>query len=79
MASGWGVKGSVGRCYPFWTAFTECLEKAETRTACLDFRDDYLECLHHKKEGARMVAIEAEIIRQKNAPSDGHDSHGGHH
>lgn len=25
MSSGFGVKGSVGRCYPFWSAFEKCL------------------------------------------------------
>eukprot|EP00639_Heterosigma_akashiwo_P002266 CAMPEP_0194584010 /NCGR_PEP_ID=MMETSP0292-20121207/16749_1 /TAXON_ID=39354 /ORGANISM="Heterosigma akashiwo, Strain CCMP2393" /LENGTH=78 /DNA_ID=CAMNT_0039438879 /DNA_START=41 /DNA_END=277 /DNA_ORIENTATION=+ len=78
MASGWGIKGSVGRCYPFWNAFTECVEKAEERKDCLIFRDDYMECLHHKKEGARMEAIAAEMQRQANPKPDSHGHGGGH-
>lgn len=37
-------------CYPIWMDFSECMSKAEDPKACRDFRDDYLECLHHRKE-----------------------------
>jgi hypothetical protein len=30
--------------------FSECMTTAEEPKACKDFRDDYLECLHHRKE-----------------------------
>lgn len=32
---------------------------------CVDFRDDYIECLHHHKEAARLKKIQAELDRQK--------------
>jgi len=46
---------------------------------CKPKRDDYLECLHHKKERLRGDAIAAEAARQAagGAPG-GHGSHGGH-
>lgn len=94
QSSGFGVKGSVGRCYPIWSAFEKCLVSvclpavsgARERAVlsflsvlingfpltcliffphpydhdyqataphfkeCMDFRDDYVECLHHRKE-----------------------------
>lgn len=50
MASGFGIHGGQGRCYPIWMDFSECMSKAEDPKACKDFRDDYLECLHHRKE-----------------------------
>lgn len=50
QSSGFGVKGSVGRCYPFWSAFEKCLATADHFKECMDFRDDYVECLHHRKE-----------------------------
>ena len=31
--------------------------EAETVSTCFDFRDDYVECLHHKKEFERLNAI----------------------
>ena len=38
-------------------------------------RNDYLECLHHKKEASRLRAMENEVKRQENG---GGDDHGGH-
>lgn len=38
------------RCYPIWMDFSECMSQAEDPKSCKDFRDDYLECLHHRKE-----------------------------
>ena len=40
-------------CYPIWMDFSECMSKTEDPKACKDFRDDYLECLHHRKEVRR--------------------------
>lgn len=46
---------------------------------CKPKRDDYLECLHHKKEKLRADAISAEAARQAaGGGSNGHGSHGGH-
>lgn len=50
MASGFGTTGQVGRCYPLWMDFSKCLADADSRSACAAFREDYLECLHHRKE-----------------------------
>lgn len=50
MASGFGTTGQVGRCYPLWMDFSKCLQDAESRTACAALREDYIECLHHRKE-----------------------------
>lgn len=30
--------------------FSECMSKTDDPKSCKDFRDDYLECLHHRKE-----------------------------
>lgn len=40
----------IPRCYPIWMDFSECMSKTEDPKKCADFRDDYLECLHHRKE-----------------------------
>lgn len=50
MASGFGTTGQIGRCYPLWMDFSKCLTDADSRSACAALRDDYLECLHHRKE-----------------------------
>lgn len=38
------------RCYPIWMDFSKCMAEADEPKQCKDFRDDYLECLHHRKE-----------------------------
>ena len=39
-----------GRCYPFWMEFAKCMSDAEHPKMCVNAKDDYMECLHHKKE-----------------------------
>lgn len=51
MASGLGLKGTVGRCFYYFEDFTVCMKTDnEPLKNCLSARDDYLECLHNKKE-----------------------------
>ncbi|XP_068662255.1 NADH dehydrogenase [ubiquinone] iron-sulfur protein 5-B isoform X1 [Aristolochia californica] len=50
MASGWGITGNKGRCYDFWTDFSECMSRCREPKDCALLREDYLECLHHAKE-----------------------------
>ena len=57
QSSGFGVKGSVGRCYPIWSAFEKCLATKDHFKECMDFRDDYVECLHHRKEVRLCVCV----------------------
>ena len=40
----------MGRCYPVWMDFSKCMSEADSPQACAALRDDYLECLHHRKE-----------------------------
>ncbi|ABO98876.1 predicted protein [Ostreococcus lucimarinus CCE9901] len=64
MASGFGARGSEGRCAPVWREFTKCVNEADDRSACFKFREDYVECLHHKKEYRRENEIENERQRR---------------
>ena len=57
MASGFGARGRNGRCYSFWKDFQNCLSNADSPKNCADLRDDYSECLHHKKEFSRINRI----------------------
>mmetsp|Transcript_23814 Transcript_23814/g.75936 ORF Transcript_23814/g.75936 Transcript_23814/m.75936 type:complete len:88 (-) Transcript_23814:188-451(-) len=62
MASGWGLRGGPGRCHSFYLDFAQCLEGSEDPVSdCLSLREDYFECLHHKKEFARRKAISDRI------------------
>ncbi|CAN8062798.1 unnamed protein product [Agarophyton chilense] len=65
MASGVGVNGGTGRCYPFWLEFTKCMADADLPVDCKAFREDYVECLHHDKEVERRTAIAAELNRRR--------------
>ncbi|GMH64450.1 hypothetical protein TrLO_g8302 [Triparma laevis f. longispina] len=73
MSSGFGARGGVGRCYDFWLSFESCAKTSSPASLCFPQRDDYLECLHHKKEYARIK----EIKKMKEAKAAGGDS--GHH
>lgn len=51
MSSGYGAFGGQGRCFLFWKEYENCLIQArENGNDCSLFREDYLECLHHRKE-----------------------------
>ena len=41
------------------------MNEADDRSACFKFREDYVECLHHKKEYRRENEIENERQRRK--------------
>ncbi len=40
------------------------MTEAEDRASCFKLREDYVECLHHRKEYKRENAIEAERQRK---------------
>ena len=31
MSSGYGIRGGIGRCYPFWADFKECMAVSISR------------------------------------------------
>ena len=52
MAEGPGLSGNRPRCAPFWDDFLACVVKVgpnDQWVQCQNYREDYLECLHHKK------------------------------
>mmetsp|Transcript_3802 Transcript_3802/g.8595 ORF Transcript_3802/g.8595 Transcript_3802/m.8595 type:complete len:85 (+) Transcript_3802:41-295(+) len=67
MASGFGARGGPGRCYQFWLDFQGCMKECEHPSQCFNQKEDYVECLHHKKEFDRMNTIMKEAIRQEKA------------
>jgi NADH dehydrogenase (ubiquinone) Fe-S protein 5 len=74
MASGVGVNGGTGRCYPLWLGFIECMKDADTPSDCVDNREDYIECLHHRKEMSRMRRVYEEAKKQGRTPPDPSES-----
>lgn len=79
MASGFGIHGGQGRCYPIWMDFSECMSKTEDPKSCKDFRDDYLECLHHRKEFTKLNQFFREEHRQREGGDASHGHGGGGH
>ena len=110
MASGFGARGSEGRCAPLWREFArvrgrrdarrgertrrartnriesidrgettdgasrrwaQCVNDADDRSACFKFREDYVECLHHRKEYTRENAVAAERRRRNDEKLEG--------
>ncbi|TCD62767.1 hypothetical protein EIP91_006439, partial [Steccherinum ochraceum] len=64
MASGFSASGGTPRCFAFWQEFSKCYASTDNPSQCRVQADDYLECLHHKKEIARANAVKAEFIKR---------------
>ncbi|CAI5717673.1 unnamed protein product [Peronospora farinosa] len=55
MSSGFGFKGREGRCYQFWKGVEQCSKDTEYSGQCGKQVEDYIECLHHRKEELRCI------------------------
>mmetsp|Transcript_7466 Transcript_7466/g.10837 ORF Transcript_7466/g.10837 Transcript_7466/m.10837 type:complete len:84 (+) Transcript_7466:134-385(+) len=79
MTSGFGVKGGLGRCYPFFAEYKECLKGETSREAmtCVPQVEDYFECLHHKKENAMVKAVNDQMKLNAQMEKEGNGG-GGH-
>ena len=47
--------------------FRECMSTSPDSSACKDLREDYMECLHHKKEITRFNALQEERVKKMKA------------
>lgn len=74
MASGFGTQGRVGRCFPFWTDFSTCMSQAADPKECRLKREDYFECLHHKKE---FTALNNQLLGIETVPPASAEESGG--
>ncbi|CAG7849823.1 SubName: Full=Uncharacterized protein {ECO:0000313/EMBL:CCA73179.1} [Serendipita indica DSM 11827] len=61
MSSGYGINGGQSRCFPFWQAVVKCYAETDRPGKCTLFKEDYNECLHHRKARAREQAIRREF------------------
>ncbi|KAI4188166.1 MAG: hypothetical protein LQ346_005379 [Caloplaca aetnensis] len=83
MASGYGLNGGPSRCFPFWQEVLACYvvntntEDVSGAKKCVPVLEDYYECLHHKKEKARVQELQRAYRRaeasypRENAPKPG--------
>ncbi|KAF3770691.1 hypothetical protein M406DRAFT_248932 [Cryphonectria parasitica EP155] len=83
MSSGYGLNGGPGRCFPFWQEVLACYvvnvnsEDDSGKKKCVPVLEDYYECMHHKKEAARAMALQtayrkAELNQgRENVPTAG--------
>lgn len=53
------------------TPTQQCVRATDDPRKCKEKRDDYLECLHHRKEFTRLNAIYRETQRQAAAGEEG--------
>ncbi|KAG1690552.1 hypothetical protein DVH05_028055 [Phytophthora capsici] len=80
MSSGFGFKGREGRCYQFWKSVEQCSKDTEYSGQCGKQVEDYLECLHHRKELTRMNVVITQQEKEAAAARHGDDhGHGGGH
>ncbi|KAF1985308.1 hypothetical protein K402DRAFT_422259 [Aulographum hederae CBS 113979] len=79
MSSGWGLNGGPSRCFPFWQELLACYvvntskDDDSGKAKCIPAMEDYYECLHHKKEEARVRAIQT-ALRKKMAEDPREDT-----
>ncbi|KAK2553656.1 hypothetical protein P5673_024879 [Acropora cervicornis] len=48
----YGIDGNRSRCSHFWDDFLSCVHRVGRNdhwVPCKNYREDYFECLHHKK------------------------------
>ncbi|QIW96054.1 hypothetical protein AMS68_001572 [Peltaster fructicola] len=63
------------RCFPFWQEVLACYvvntnaDDDSGKKKCVPVLEDYYECLHHKKERARVSAIQAAYRRAEQQQS----------
>lgn len=51
MTSGVGLYSAKGRCHEYWMRVIVCNNNTSfPQRDCVNDVEDYLECLHHKKE-----------------------------
>ncbi|OQO03302.1 hypothetical protein B0A48_11558 [Cryoendolithus antarcticus] len=71
MSSGYGLTGGPSRCFPFWQEVLACYvvntsaENDSGKSKCAPVLEDYYECLHHRKEAAKVTALQAAYRRRE--------------
>jgi hypothetical protein len=50
MSSGYGLKTKTGKCYGEYMDVKKCAVHARDPRICNPIHEDFLECLHNKKE-----------------------------
>mmetsp|Transcript_107768 Transcript_107768/g.232049 ORF Transcript_107768/g.232049 Transcript_107768/m.232049 type:complete len:110 (+) Transcript_107768:39-368(+) len=67
MASGFGLNGEIGKCFPMFQDFVACMHKSDDPyNECPVFRDDYMYCLrpNRNQEVKRIMVINQEEMDQ---------------
>lgn len=70
MASGYGIRGGVGRCYEIFNDYSDCIRNKDNAFQCVAFAEDYKECLHHKKEVLRQRPFHSHLHAGRSTASD---------
>ncbi|KAL8705600.1 MAG: hypothetical protein Q9201_001287 [Fulgogasparrea decipioides] len=73
MSSGYGLAGGPSRCFPFWQELLACYvvntntDDVTGAKKCVPALEDYYECLHHRKEKARVIEMQRAYRRAEAA------------
>ncbi|KAK9240479.1 hypothetical protein V1525DRAFT_385487 [Lipomyces kononenkoae] len=73
MSSGFGLTGGKSRCYSLWVDLAQCESEFKSgaieRSACQTKLADFIECLDHKRERARLEEIREQVLeKNKDVP-----------
>lgn len=80
MASGYGLAGGPSRCFPFWQELLACYvvntngDEISGAQKCIPALDDYYECLYHRKEAAKIMALQ-NAYRKREAANPRDSAH----
>ncbi|KAK9448469.1 uncharacterized protein V1518DRAFT_419049 [Limtongia smithiae] len=70
MSSGYSLQGGPGRCYDNWMDVMKCGKEMKAgaleRSECQLQLSDYMECLYHMREKARLSEMREEIVARNN-------------
>ena len=66
MVSGHGARGGRGRCFVLWQDFMKCISDSGriSLDVCQNQREDYIECLHHRKLVSKMGVPEGVVSKR---------------
>ena len=56
--------------FPLTRPEPKCMSTADEPTECFKLREDYFECLHHRKEIKRINAVNAQRSKMINEKAD---------
>ncbi|KAJ3194191.1 hypothetical protein HK101_003311 [Irineochytrium annulatum] len=69
-SSCFGTNGGRGRCFPFFQELTKCYVQTAETEDCRLYYEDYMECLHGRKERQRLEIVKEHYFAKRKAEEE---------